>query len=218
VDPDNRGVEAGRGGDTRFLISAGPFDLAPGEEVTFTAALIAGDHVVTNTHIGSWFDPADPMSVSDYYEELRLTELRASALAALSVFQQGYDLPPPGPPADFQMVGFDDTYASLVWSRKYGRDMAGYRVMQRVAGGAWETAVVTAPDDTVAVIEDLIPDRAYTFAVASSDSNGSAGKLSRQISLLPGLPHAPQTLIGSGCRMYAQLTWSRSVEIGRAHV
>ena len=212
VDPDNRGVEAGRGGDTRFLISAGPFDLAPGEDVTFTAALIAGDHMVTNAHISSWFDPTNAMSISDYYEELRLTELRASALAALSVLQHGYDLPPPGPPADLRLVGFDDTYASLVWSRKYGRDMAGYRVMQCVAGEAWETAAVKAPEDTTAVIEGLIPDREYTFAVASYDSNGSAGKLSRQVSLLPGLPHAPQTLIGSGCRTYAQLTWSRSVD------
>ncbi len=212
VNPDYRGVAAASGMDTRFLISAGPFDLDPGEEVTFTVAYIAGDHVITNAYVNMWFDPGDPLSVSDYYEVMNLQDLQESALAAKAIYENGYTLPPPGPPKGFHLDEFDDTYVSLIWSPKPGRDVAGYDVLQSLNNGPWDTAAVRAADDTSAIIDGLDPASEYTFAVASFDSAGAVGKPSPSVSMIPGLPHAPAGLTGNTQRLYPQLAWSPSID------
>lgn len=212
VNPDYRGVAAASGLDTRFLISAGPFDLDPGEAVTFTVAYIAGDHVITNAYIDMWFNPEDPLSVSDYYEVLNLQELQASALAAKAIYDHGYGLPPPGPPPDFRLIEFDDTYVFLAWSPKAGHDMAGYDVLQSRDGGPWDTAAVMAAEDTVAVIDGLDPLSIYRFAVASFDSGGAVGKPAPMVTIIPGLPHAPALLAGNTARLYPQLAWPPSID------
>jgi len=217
VNPDYRGVAAGHGLDTRFLISAGPFNLDPQEEVTFSVAYIAGNHVITNAYIGMWFDPEDPLSVSDYYEVQNLQELQASALAAKAVHDSGYSLPPPGPPSLLRLVEFDDDYVSLIWSRKTGIDVAGYDVLQSQNGGPWDTAAIGTVEDTSAVIANLDPLSSYRFAVVSFDSAGSAGKKTPIISIIPGLPHAPATLTGNTLRLYPQLAWPPSIDPDVSH-
>lgn len=212
LPPSARAADIARGMDTRFLISAGPFNLAPLEAVTFTVAFVAGDHVITNPYADSWLDPSDPMSVSDYYEVFDLDELIASGLAARSVFAAGYHLPPPGPPAVFRMTAYDDTFASFVWSRKYAADMDGYHVMQKIQNGPWQVAAVKGPDDTTVVISGLDPEVIYHFAVASYDTAGAVGAPTPSLVLQPGLPHPPAYLAGSSRHMYPVLDWPPSTD------
>ncbi len=212
VNPDYRGVAAASGMDTRFLISAGPFDLDPGEEVTFTVAYIAGDRVITNAYIDMWFDPENPLMVSDYYEVLDLQELQESALAAKAIHDRGYSFPPPGPPQRFRLVDFDDNYVSLIWSVKPGIDVAGYDVLLSRDGGPWDTTVVGGAGDTSATIDGLDPVSTYRFAVASFDDGGAVGKPTPVITVICGLPHAPAALTGNAAQLYPQLAWPPSID------
>jgi hypothetical protein len=212
VVPDQIGAEVAWGNDTRFVISAGPFDLAPSEEVTFTVAFVAGDNVISNPFINMWFDPGDPMSVSDYYELLQLDELVASGFAAASIFREGYHLPPPGPPTAFRLVEYDDIFATFVWPQKYAHDMAGYGLLKKTGNGSWEVVATNAPDDTTAVFDNLDPEITYSFAVASVDSGGAVGMATPSISLLPGLPHAPAIFKGTSHQMYPVLEWAPSID------
>jgi hypothetical protein len=210
LPPMEIGPGVASGEDTRFVVSVGPFDLAPGQEVTFTVAYVAGDSVITNPHIGGWFNGANPMSVSDYYELLRLDKLKETGLAALSIFKEGYDLPPPGPPHDFRLVQFDDTVVSLAWARKHSRDLAGYRLLEKAGDGPWQQIAILGADDTTVTINDLAPRTAYQFAVATFDTRGGVGTPSHEITIIPGAPHPPQTMTGTCRQAFPVLRWSWS--------
>ncbi|NMC42581.1 MAG: hypothetical protein GYA46_01565 [candidate division Zixibacteria bacterium] len=201
------------GGETRFLISAGPFDLAPQEEVTFTVAYLAADEIVKNPYIKYWFEPTQVASVSDYYEILRPEDLRSTGLILREITANGLSYPPPGPPAHFRLVTFDDSLASFAWSPKAARDMAGYRLIRKSTLTPWEVVADIATGDTTIMQSDLDPNTIYTFAVASVDQNGSVGKWSPQVSLLPSAPHPPLVLTGSGRRGYPVLQWSWSDDL-----
>jgi len=210
--PGEDGAAVTWGNDTRFVISAGPFDLAPSEEVTFTVAFIAGDSVINNPYIDLWFDPTDRLSVADYYELLDLSELETSGLAAASVYTHGYSLPPPGPPAVFKLTGYTEDQASFVWSKKDAADMAGYNLMQKTGDGDWEIVGLNAADDTTAVFDNLDPDIWYAFAVASVDTGGAAGKLTPSVRLLTGLPHPPDYVKGTCLQTYPVIEWTPSID------
>lgn len=210
LPPGETGKAAASGGDTRFVISAGPFDLAPGDSVIFTVAYVAGGHVITNPFISSWFDAADPLSVSDYYDLMRLDSLTSGALAAKAAYNSHYRLPPPGPPDQFTLVDYDDTIASFIWRRKFASDLAGYRFLERIGTGDWLPALNKNIDDTILVLTGLDPQTEYRFAIASIDSDGNVGAATPMIDLQPGRPHPPAILIGTCRNVYPVLTWSHS--------
>jgi hypothetical protein len=208
--PLDSGTSPALGADTRFLISAGPFDLPPGEEVVFTVAYLAAADVVRNPYVRLWFEPDDPASVSDYYEMLRLDSLKAIARVMVDLNEHGLDYPPPGPPADFRLAAYDDTHVSLAWTPKVARDLAGYRLMRKSTSTPWEVAAEIDPGDTTTIQSGLDGQTLYTFAIVSLDQNGSVGKRSPEIALRPSAPHPPSVVTGSGHRGYPYLQWSPS--------
>jgi len=210
--PGEDGARAAWGGDTRFLVSAGPFDLEPSEEIVFTVAFIAGENAVNNPFAEMWFDPADPLAVADYYELLRTDDLIVAGLAARAIHENGLSYPPPGPPDDFSLISYRDISAAFRWSRKYARDMAGYQLLFRTEEAEWDVAAVVDDPDTIAAVYGLIPDSVYYFAVAAVDSGGAVGKTSPIIELQTGLPHPPAVLNGSCQRTYPVLVWRRSID------
>lgn len=220
ANPTEDAVDLAFGGDTRFLISVGPFDLAPADSVVFTVAYVAGRNVINNPFITAWFQPGNPLSVSDYYELLRLTDLEKSALAALAAYRSGYRLPPPGPPEKFTLADYDDTYADLQWKQKTGTDLAGYRLWQKIDIGQWGALADFDITDTGTVINDLQPDRQYRFAMTSFDSSGSLGAMTPEIVLRPNRPHPPDSLTGSAPSAYPELRWqpSRDADIIRYRI
>ncbi|MDD4052411.1 MAG: dockerin type I domain-containing protein [candidate division Zixibacteria bacterium] len=208
--PDDSPQSPAMGSDTRFLISAGPFDLQPGEDVVFTVAYLAADNVVRNPYVRHWLKPDDPASVSDYYEMLHLDGLKATARALLDIKENGLGYPPPGPPADFRLTGYDDNQAFFVWTPKIARDLAGYKLMRKSTTSPWEVAAEIGAGDSTVAQSGLDPQTVYTFAVVSVDQNGSVGKRTPEISLLPSAPHPPLVVTGSGHRGYPFLQWSPS--------
>ena len=77
-------IDFANGFDTRYLLSFGPFDAAPGETLPVTIAYIAGDdfHVSPND-FAQYFDPLHPDA---YYRKLSFSDLDNNARWASWVF------------------------------------------------------------------------------------------------------------------------------------
>ena len=200
------------GRDTRFIISAGPFDLAPQEEVTFTVAYVGAQDVIRNSYVNSWFKPTNRSSVSDYYEILHLDDLKAAGLAAATVYKQGFTMPPPGPPSLFRLVSFDDKSAAFVWSATRQTDLAGYHLLRKTGSGPWQVAGMTNASDTVMTVAGLDPMIPYQFALAAIDGGGAVGKPSAVIHLRTGLPHPPAYVTGTSRGGLPLLYWPPSTD------
>jgi len=209
VNPSPEIAQLAFGRDTRFVVSAGPFDLQPGEEVTLTMAYVAGADAIRNPYIDSWLNPSDPLSVSDYYELLNTSDLVKSAMAARAVFENGFDFPPPGPPNGFALAEYDDSYAEFVWHKSLQTDVRSYAVLQLDDSGEWAPIAELDISDTTIVLTDLDPDSAYVIAIAAIDSGGHTGKPSPEIRVITGRPHAPDFVDGISNKAYPILHWSR---------
>jgi len=212
VNPTGEALDLAFGGDTRFVVSAGPFDLPPGDSIIFSVAFTAGQDVLSNPFISTWFEPGDPLSVSDYYELMNMTNLDKSALAAVAAYRSGYRLPPPGPPERFTIAGYDDNFVEFRWSQKFGADLAGYRLSQKSDMDQWTAVAEFNPSDTGTVIADLIPNREYRFALASFDSAGSLGMMTPEIVVQLNRPHPPDALVGTAQNAYPELCWRRALD------
>jgi hypothetical protein len=206
------GAAAASGGDTRFVISAGPFDLDPGDSVIVTVAYVAGDNAILDPFADYWFDATDPKSVSDYYEELDLAELIESGLAAEQIRQNGISFPPPRPPAEFSVQAYDDSTVSLIWRLVPVADLASYRVLRQDEGEGWVAIADLPLTDTTFTDKGLNEMTTYRYAVRSVDEGGMAGKNSRTIEILPGLPHAPASFQKRSDQYYPVLSWLRSID------
>lgn len=210
-DPDIFGRDIAQGNDTRFLISAGPFDLQPMEEVRFTVAFIAADSVINNPFIDTWFHPFNPLTVSDWYEVSDFSGLVSTAFTALDIYNNGLAFPPPGPPENLVLLNFDNSSATLAWAEKITSDLAGYHLYFQIGNNEWLQATdISWINDTSATINNLDFETKYKFAVATYDLSGSIGEMSGEVEVVIGGPQAPLALIGSGNQAYPKLSWSRS--------
>lgn len=205
------------GRDTRFLISAGPFDLAPTEEVVFTVAYLAADSLVYNAFFDLWFNPEDAACVADFYELTSLDTLQMVALEAHRIIENGLEFPPPGPPDNFTVEDYDENSADLIWSAKPVSDLAGYDIYQQTDGGEWVVITTVAAPDTTATISDLSTGEAYAFKIAAVDEGGRAGLASPEVQLVTGQPNPVKYLTGTGRDGYPQIFWSPSPIVNLAH-
>lgn len=204
-DLGDAGTQAAMGGDTRFLVSAGPFTLQPGESVEFAFAIYIADGVVTNPFVASWLNPSSPQSVADFYETLDFSDLSAKAVLAQEVYDAAWMLPPPGPPSGFTLDTFDDSTAAFSWEEKPGQDIAGYVLKYSFDKINWMPASVVP--ETTTQIMGLLADSIYYFAAAAFDADSTAGKLSPIITLRVGAPQPPFAVTGTGRRGYPELSW-----------
>ncbi|MEW5994886.1 MAG: hypothetical protein AB1744_10895, partial [Candidatus Zixiibacteriota bacterium] len=84
LPPPPEALTFAEGFDTRFLLSFGPFDIAPGQRLPVSFAWVGGD----NFHVGprdfeQLFDPTDPLP---YYRALNFSELATNARWASWVY------------------------------------------------------------------------------------------------------------------------------------
>ncbi len=87
---DSIAADFANGFDVRYLLSFGPFDLAPGDSVPLTFAYVGGE----NFHVGpnDYRDFFDPLQPSVYNDKLDFTDLAANTRWADWVYDNpGYD-------------------------------------------------------------------------------------------------------------------------------
>ncbi|MCK5126932.1 MAG: hypothetical protein KAR42_11810 [candidate division Zixibacteria bacterium] len=209
----SNGMQAALGGDTRFLISAGPFDLAVGDSVTFTIAYLVGDGVITNPFVNTWFASYYPLSIADYYETLDFSELTSGAIAVQELYENGFEFAPPGPPDNVHIVDYSSDSVSIRFNKKIGTDIAGYQIYSSFDSLEWtfEEESLSAAD-TVVSIFGLAADSLYYLAVSAVDSSHVIGRHSKLLRVIPKAPHPPASLWGNGRKAYPSLIWSSSVD------
>lgn len=89
-------LDIANGGDSRFLLSAGPFDMDVGDSVPLTVAVFAGagfhtDPANFSTNFSTPFDFMDTVHISAYKSHLDLSGLIESARMARIIFDNNTD-------------------------------------------------------------------------------------------------------------------------------
>jgi hypothetical protein len=204
------------GYDTWFLYSFGPFDLAPGDSVTFAVALVFSDNFHVNPDdFAQYFDLESPF---EFQNRLDFSEMILQHRRADSVYRSGFTLPRPGPPIGLRIVDYDDDYVHLMWNSSSHPDVSGYYL---------NVKDTVYHDDFFHVFPDSISDTSYIFSVTNSthrhffavslvDTTGWESLPSFDISLIPAQPDSPQALTCTLDSLTPILNWQAGNDTGLA--
>lgn len=97
-DADTNWIETGAGGDRRFMMSAGPYTMAPGD----TQEIVAANLIAKG---------------SDYHKSV--TALKNADALVQTAYDVNFKLPPPPPPPEVHSVGLDQSVI-LSWGENDG--------------------------------------------------------------------------------------------------
>ncbi len=195
------------GYDSRFLLSFGSSDLAPGESIAFTAALVAAEGLHVNPDdYATYFDPWAP---EIYYSRLDFSELIQHHQRAFDVYRSGYVLPHPGPPQGLAITDYDDEYVDLVWNASRRPDLAGYYVLYRDTAydDNWRHLNPNPISDTIYRFWPSYTYHHFELAVSLVDDHGGESGLSIPVEIIPATPHEPLCLEAALDGAVPVLTW-----------
>lgn len=104
-----RAANIANGFDTRYLLSTGPFYLAPDSMMSMTVAIVAGEHFHTNAaNFATYFDPSDPQPFKD---RLDFTDFALNSRWASWVYDTpGFDTDGDGYLGEYRLIGGDSVY------------------------------------------------------------------------------------------------------------
>ncbi len=193
------------GPDTRFLYSFGPFDLAPGDSLSFTIAVVLADNIHQEPlDYYTYFDPHNP---SAWRDRLDFGPLMVQHRRVDSVYKSGLLLPIPGPPQGLIITDYEDSYIELSWWPSRRPDLAGYQLYTKGPAGHWVLALPDLITDTMAVFSVPDPARTYEFAVGAVDTLGRQSKQSMPVSVVPGRPYPVESLMVHMDGAVPELSW-----------
>ncbi len=199
------------GYDTRFLLSFGAFDLAPGESESFTVAIVvAGDIHTGPTNFVDLFDANNPEPFSSTLDFSNLLEYHRRADA---VYQSGLTLPIPGPPVGLVIDWFSDEEVALRWSSSSRPDLEGYFAYYKdtLVDNIWHRATALPVSDSTYVYSVPDPQHEYQFAVTTVSTASGESLLSDSVSVYPGRPDSIENLLATvGEYRLPELSWTAS--------
>ncbi|MDD4051489.1 MAG: dockerin type I domain-containing protein [candidate division Zixibacteria bacterium] len=194
------------GTDTRLLYSFGSFNLAPGDSLSFTLAVVLADDIHREpTDYAAYFDPQNP---SVWRDRLDFGPLMVQHRRVDSVYKSGFTLPIPGPPQGLIITDYEDSYIKLSWWPSRRPDLAGYYLYTRSPVGQWVPALPDLITDTMVVFSVPDPARTYELAVGAVDILGRQSKQSMPVSILPGRPYPVKSLTVAMDGIVPELSWS----------
>ncbi len=203
-------LDFANGYDTRWLYSFGPFDLAPGDSVSFVLVLVAGR--AFHRYPGDFAFCYEPKNPAVFQRTLDFSDLMRQHRRADSVYHSGMLLPNPGPPQGLVITEYDDAYVKLAWNPSHRPDVKGYFINQLGQDGAWYHTTYTMLPDTSATFLVLDPGKNYQLAVSLVDTRGRESKPSVPVSVLPAMPHPPRNLTVTADGPYPVLSWQPGVD------
>jgi len=185
------GSDAADGGDTRFLISFGPFDISPGDSVHFNYSVVLGQVHRNPTAFQEYFDPDHPdafrsqLDFSELITHGRAADTYCPVPGGLREYVD-FDALPSGDtvPVDTLFVGQD--YELRLWIRNdstIGGFKTGYKLFsndgaewewQRQEGGYGDSGYVTVVAGCRMDPPELIWD-STGLAVGEPDVDGAGG-------------------------------------------
>ncbi|MEE9442634.1 MAG: dockerin type I repeat-containing protein [candidate division Zixibacteria bacterium] len=210
--PVETAIDVADGCDTRFLLSFGPFDLPPGDSVTFAVALVAADNVHANPDdFANFYEMYDPIP---FEKSLDFSELILHHRRAEQVYKSGLKKPTPGPPQGMKIVDYDDDYVDLTWNASIRPDLAGYNLYSRdkTYNGEWQKFNSYLMMDTICRFDVPYSTNEYDWAVSLSDRRHRESGLSLPVSLTPARPHPVKEFSISVIDAVPVLSWTPSVD------
>ncbi|MDD4051490.1 MAG: fibronectin type III domain-containing protein [candidate division Zixibacteria bacterium] len=190
--PGTSGLDCADGSVAHFMLSFGPFDLAPGDSVSFTIAVVLADNIHGEpSDFAVQFDPYYPEA---FRQRLDFGPLLAQHRRADSVYKSGLTLPSPGPPQGLIVSDYQDALVRLSWWPSRRPDLAGYFLCTKNPAGQWVHASPNMITDTVGILYVPDPKRTYELAVSAIDTLGRESKVSMPVSILTGRPHPVENL------------------------
>jgi hypothetical protein len=201
------------GYDQCFVFSFGPFNqLAPGESLHFAVAWVAGD----SFHVDPLNLQRDPnmLHPDTFYSHLNFSKLVENSETALSVYQSGYTLPPPGPPKNLRLIGTTDSTVKLSWSPKVYHSLLGYNLYRSTVAGEHNDPPINSSviTDTVSQDTGLHATEVYYYAVSSVSTSYLEGCLSPDLEITVGRPLTPTGLIAEAEKNMVTLCWQHNPE------
>lgn len=193
--------------DVKSVYSFGPFDLAPGDSLTFAIAIACADNFHANPDdFKNYYDPLSPRT---YESKLDFSGLMTAHRRADSVYRSGFSLPIPGPPAGIHIVQSEDEYVTLTWNRSWHKGLKGYHVYVKdtVFDNIWRRAYPHLLTDTTCLFHPAYPTHRYFFAVTTVDTLGRESDLSFLTSVIPAAPHTPTNLTLTANQGIPELRW-----------
>ena len=181
-------------GDTRFIYSFGPVNLAPGDTASFAIAIIGTDDF--HVDAGDYTNYYDPYSPDEYTNLLAFDRLLADHRKADSLYRSGLTLPIPGPAAGLTVTDYNDSTITLTWKQSRHPNLAGYYISFRdtVYDDIWRHVHQYPVTDTVFTFAVSNPSHEHFFAVSQVDDLGRESARSFWTSVIPGSPHPPESL------------------------
>jgi len=182
------------GYETYCLLSFGPFDLPPGDTISFALSLVVSDNFhVDPGDFRDYFEIANPLP---YQARLNFPELMLQHRRADSVYKSSLTLPRPGPPAGLKITGYDNDSVSLAWNRSHHPDVAGYHLLVKdtLYDDRYYHAFPEPIEDTFCVFPVTNPTHVHFLAVNAVEFSGRESLPSAAIEIIPARPHTPQGL------------------------
>lgn len=203
--PPSNGLDLANGYDTRFAYSFGPFDIPPGDSVSFTVAVAAADriHRAPNDY-QTYYDALNPFPFED---RLDVGPLLQQHRRADSVYRSGMTLPNPGPPQGLAVADYNESSVRLTWWPCRRPDLAGYYLYVQGSGGQWLRTSPYMLTDTVGLFYPPDPTIVYHLAVGAVDIHGRTSGVSIPVTVLPGRPQPVDSLTIRMDGMTPELHW-----------
>jgi len=194
--------------DLRYIYSFGPFDMMPGDTITFTMALVGGENIHVDP--GNYADNFSYENPWPYFNNLDLSDIMTNIQKADSVYRSGFILPDPGPPVGLKIVDFSPDSVTLGWRGKTHPRTAGYYIDMKDTSvdNQWHRFPADLITDTVATIPVFDPSRKYLYAVGTVAESGRESPHSMPISCIPGRAHTPDDFAVALDSIYPVLSWS----------
>ncbi len=210
-------ADLANGFDTRYLISWGAFDMAPGEIESVTVAFFGGNnlHQDPNNYANNLRDHTDDsLSIANYYNNLDFSDLIEKADSVLSFYQTGYETIPIGPPHNLEIVGWGPDFVALTWNSLQRYNLTEYRLYRGTESGIYDPTPITPAGfiDTTFIDSDVQDNTYYYYAIASVNTYQEQGKLSPEVLINTGQPSPPTGLIAERGNHEIELSWNDNPE------
>jgi fibronectin type 3 domain-containing protein len=184
LPPSSGCYELANGGDAKYLLSFGPFELLSQDTLHFVVAFIAGDsfHIYAN-------NPIDPYNPDSFYNKLNFEDLVHKAIRAESLYQSGYTYVTPPKPFNLEAKYMGEGEVLLNWTKVEKGFVVGYNIYRGTQSGVYnDTQFYAQPTDSISYIDSgLVVGQIYYYAVTSVNSIGESGK-SDELAVVVGGP------------------------------
>jgi hypothetical protein len=182
------------GYDTRFLQTRGSIDLSPNDSIVAVWTWVVGPNLHSDpAHFADTFDPENP---DVYLSGLNFLPLDTALARMQQLWDSRLTDATVGPPKEFHITDWNDSTASMGWTRRSTHRLTGYEIYRSLDPTDFSDppVAVLAPGEGTFTETGLAQDQTQYYTIRSVDNQGRQGIPSPVIDVLPDRPMRPTPL------------------------